>query len=244
MVYRNDDGVDANTLPPRPVPNQPKQGQVLCPSFFPHHSPGTRGNRPDPAPSLVQGAASLQCCALVVTRARHHGSTEAAFGAAGTRQTGAMPGSTQPLPRDRHLSAVCVTVPFSIGMDACHARSGRAMIERRLFSIAAGGTSCFGNSQPSENGQQRSPASVTKPLRSGLFCRSDRGHGFAESPPRNARDEPVSRREAQAITSIFRRSADTYRYCHSARRLPSDLTMYLPELTAFCSCLSIERPML
>jgi len=153
LVYRNDDGVDGNTLPPRPSPDQPKQGQVLCPSFFPYHSLGTRGNRPDPAPLLVQSAASLQCCALVVTRARRHGSTEAAFGAAGTRQTGAMPGSTQPLPRDRHLSAVCVTVPFSIGMDACHARSGRAMIERRLFSIAAGGTSCFGNSQPSEIGQ-------------------------------------------------------------------------------------------
>jgi hypothetical protein len=155
LVYRNDDGVDADTLPPRLFPDQQKQGQVFCPGFFPHHSPGTRGNRPDPAPLLVQSAASLQCCALVVTRARHHGSTEAAFGAVGTRQTGAMPGSTQPLPRDRHLSAVCVTVPFSIGMDACHARSGRAMIERRLFSIAAGGTSCFGDSQPSEIGYER-----------------------------------------------------------------------------------------
>jgi len=95
LVYRNDDGVDADTLPPRLFPDQQKQGQVFCPGFFPHHSSGTRGNRPDPAPLLVQSAASLQCCALVVTRARHHGSTEAAFGAVGTRQTGAMPGSTK-----------------------------------------------------------------------------------------------------------------------------------------------------
>ena len=67
-----------------------------------------------------------------------------------------MPGSTQQFPRDGHLWVVCVTVPFSISMDARHARSGRAMIERRIFSIAAGGTSCFGNSQPSEIGHKQS----------------------------------------------------------------------------------------
>jgi len=35
---------------------------------WPHHSRGTRGNRPDLAPLLVQSAASLQRYALVVTR--------------------------------------------------------------------------------------------------------------------------------------------------------------------------------
>ena len=65
-----------------------------------------------------------------VTRARRNGSTELAFGTPGARQTGVMPASTQQLPRDGHLCAVCVIVPFSIGMDACPAQSGRAMIER------------------------------------------------------------------------------------------------------------------
>ena len=72
-----------------------------------------------------------------MTRARRNGSTELAFGTPGARQTGVMPASTQQLPRDGHLCAVCVIVPFSIGMDACPAQSGRAMIERRLSPGAA-----------------------------------------------------------------------------------------------------------
>lgn len=36
MVYRNDDGVDASTLPPILDPDQRKGGHVFCPGFFPH----------------------------------------------------------------------------------------------------------------------------------------------------------------------------------------------------------------
>ena len=89
-----------------------------------YHSPGTRGNRPEAAPLLVQGAASLQRYALVVTRARRHGSTEAALGAPSTRQTGAIPGSTQQLPPWN-----CV---FDTGDDCIAVKSGRNADARRV----------------------------------------------------------------------------------------------------------------
>jgi hypothetical protein len=36
LVYRNDDGVDASTLPSIPYPDQRKQGHVVCPGFSPN----------------------------------------------------------------------------------------------------------------------------------------------------------------------------------------------------------------
>ena len=43
LVYRNDDGVDARTLPWIPCPDQRKRGHVFCPGFFPHFV----ANRPE-----------------------------------------------------------------------------------------------------------------------------------------------------------------------------------------------------
>ncbi len=43
LVYRNDDGVDAVTLPPITSSGQRKRGQVFCPGFCPHFV----ANRPE-----------------------------------------------------------------------------------------------------------------------------------------------------------------------------------------------------
>jgi len=98
LVYRNDDGVDTSTLPPIPYPDQRKPGQAFCPGFFPHFAadrPECSLQQGVPLPGRIIGAearrpsvtrlelsdlpahtaslcgfraASLQRCALVVTR--------------------------------------------------------------------------------------------------------------------------------------------------------------------------------
>ena len=144
LVYRNDDGVDANTLPPRPSSDQPKQGQVLCPGFFPHHSPGTRGNRPDPAPLLVQSAASLQRFALVVTRLSRNGSPVSAFGAPRSHPPGLLPGSIQQLLRIDCLLQVLRNCPDQNR----RGRQPRSIGQGNDRPAALTGSCCSGDAYP------------------------------------------------------------------------------------------------
>ena len=144
LVYRNGDGVDASTLPPIPYPDQRKQGHVVCPGFFPHHSPGTRGNRLDPPPLLVQRAASLQRFALVVTRLSRNGSPVSAFRAPRSHPPGLLPRSIQQLLRIDCLLQVLRNSPDRYR----HGRQPRSIGQGNDRPVALTGSCCSSDANP------------------------------------------------------------------------------------------------